>query len=78
MSKKKLCTLDEEKFRELEKTVRGGYEFSREDNKNQFSKSDIVIAGALAFEIMGEEGNVAEFFNIVLNILYGTLEFGEE
>jgi hypothetical protein len=76
MNKNKLLeNLEEKQFREIETELEKQITFSKEDRRNQFSKKDIVMAGGIAFSILGETNDPAEFFNFVLNILYGTLEF---
>lgn len=70
-----LENLEEKQFREIEKELEKQLTFSKEDRRIQFSKKDIVMAGGIAFYILGETNDPAEFFNFFLNILYGTLEF---
>jgi len=70
-----LENLEEKKFREIEAELEKSLQFKRGDYKKQYNKKDIVMAGGIAFTVMGEEANASEFFNFFLNILYGTLEF---
>jgi hypothetical protein len=49
-----LENLEEKQFREIEKELEKQLTFSKEDRRIQFSKKDIVMAGGIAFYILGK------------------------
>lgn len=75
MELKELSTLEKERFNELKKDIELEITFKKIDYKKQYSRRDVLVAGLLAVEIGGENIKLAEFFNLMLSILYGKLEY---